>query len=202
MSVVKQVRIGGSIKAGWAAMHANLGLMLGLGLAYGAAMLLADRVPGYLKVPATIFEWVVLGVALLTVLYIQRRDGAKVAGVGELPLDANRVGRFLLVTVLTSLLTMAGILLLVVPGVIWALKYGFASAFVLDEDLGVIESMRASAALTDGVKWQLFAQGFAFLGVILLGLLALFVGVFPAAMTVLLAWAWTYVDLRKQAENP
>lgn len=198
MSPQKEVRIEASIRAGWAALHANLGLMLGLGVAYAMAVAVAQVENPVAQVLATVVEWVLMGVILLAGIYIMWRDGAKVPGVADMPLEAGRMLRFLGVTIATTLITILGLLLLVVPGVVFALKYGFASAFVLDEDLGVGEALKRSAELTDGVKWRLFVQGLAFGGVILLGLLALLVGVVPALMTVLLAWSWTYVDLRKQ----
>lgn len=201
MNAPKEVKIAESLRAGWAALHANLGLMLGLGVAYALAMAVAQADAPLVKIPATVVQWVLMGVILLAGIYIMWRDGAKVPGVADMPLEAGRMLRFLGVTIATTLITILGLLLLIVPGVVFALKYGFASAFVLDEGLDVGDALKRSAELTEGVKWRLFVQGLAFGGVILLGLLALLVGVIPALMTVLLAWSWTYVDLRKQEEN-
>jgi hypothetical protein len=195
----KTVKIGESLRAGWSALGHNLWLMLGLAIAYGAAMGVGGMLSGVLKLAATLIQWGLFGVMLIACLHVIRHGGAKAGGVGDLPLEGPRMLNFLLVTLVITLIFIGGLILLVVPGFVWAIKYGFASAYALDEGTDLGESLRRSAALTNGIKWDLFLQGLAFVGVMILGLMALLVGAIPAAMCVLLAWTWTYVDLRKQA---
>ncbi len=51
-----------------------------------------------------------------------------------------------------------GFLLLVVPGVIFAIMFMFAPFIMFEEDLGIIESLKRSKQLTAGYKLQLFAR--------------------------------------------
>jgi hypothetical protein len=195
----KAVRISASLRAGWAALGHNLWLMLGLAIAYAVSLAVGEAVSGVLKLAATLIQWGLFGVMLVACLHVIRGGGAKAGGVGDLPLDGPRMLNFLLVNLVTVFIVLGGLILLIVPGLIWAIKYGFASAYALDEGLDVGQSLKRSAALTEGIKWDLFIQGLAFAGVIILGFLALLVGAIPATMVVLLAWTWTYVDLRQQA---
>ncbi len=58
--------------------------------------------------------------------------------------------------VLVSLATTAGLVLLLVPGIIIAIAMAFAVHLQLDRNLGVLESLTASYELTDGHKGNLF----------------------------------------------
>jgi len=194
----KTVKIGESLRAGWSALGHNLWLMLGLALAYAVTIGVSEALSGVLKLAATLIQWGLFGVMLIACLHVIRNGGAKAGGIGDLPLEGPRMLNFLLVTLVTTLIFIGGLILLVVPGFVWAIKYGFASAYALDEGTDLGESLKRSAALTNGIKWDLFLQGLAFVGVMILGLMALLIGAIPAAMCVLLAWTWTYVDLRQQ----
>ncbi len=57
---------------------------------------------------------------------------------------------------LVFLVTYFGFLLLIVPGLVWGSRYMFATDLVIDKNLNIKESMRASALLTFGVKLKLF----------------------------------------------
>jgi uncharacterized membrane protein len=85
-----------------------------------------------------------------------------------------------------------GFLLLIVPGIIVALGFSYAQFFVVDANLGPFEAMRASWAATRGQRGRIFGFGFVGLGVIFLGMLALIVGVIPAAAVIYIAWAIAY----------
>jgi hypothetical protein len=61
---------------------------------------------------------------------------------------------------LAQLLQTGGMLLLVIPGLIWMIKYMFSGLAALDQQLPAVEGIRLSARMTQGHKWQL-AQGAA-----------------------------------------
>jgi hypothetical protein len=76
--------------------------------------------------------------------------------------DSARVGLARYLQVLgvglsVTLLGMLGIVLLVVPGLIWLTRWFVAMSACVVEDLGVSASMRRSAQLTEGHRWKLFA---------------------------------------------
>ncbi len=106
--------------------------------------------------------------------------------------------RYVGAAILYGLIVLTGFILLIVPGIIWAVKFGLCFYFVVDKGLGPIEALKASSRTTMGVKWQLF--GFAVIcGLItLLGLLCLIVGIFAAYPTVIIAKVLLYRQLSAQ----
>ena len=107
---------------------------------------------------------------------------------------------FLLTHILFALIVVGGLLLLVVPGIIWAVTYGFAPLLCAAEGYGPIEALRESRRLTDGHRRSLFAFGLLCLGVNLLGALALGIGLFVTVPTTVTAAA--HVLRRLQAHSP
>jgi uncharacterized membrane protein len=201
MSVSKQVKTMESLRVGWQALGQNLWMLLGLAAIYAVAIAVGELGGGLIKILSNLAQWVLMGVLMLAGIHVIRQGGSKAGGIGDLPLEGPRMLNFLLVNLVCALIIFGGLLLLIVPGIIWGLKYGFASAFALEEGCGVGESLERSAQLTDGIKWDLFMQNLVYVGVVILGLLALLVGVIPASLCVVLAWSWTYVDLRAQVEG-
>ena len=87
-----------------------------------------------------------------------------------------RTLNYLAAQLLMMLIILGGFLLLIIPGVIFSLKYMFTPYFVVDKGMGPVEALKASGKLTDGVKWDLV--GFMATTIVLLysGALALIVG--------------------------
>jgi len=100
--------------------------------------------------------------------------------------------------ILYGLIVLGGFLLLIVPGIIWSIKYGLCYYFVVDKGLGPVQAIKASGRTTMGVKWQLFGFGILCSLIILLGLLCLGVGIFAAYPTVMVANALVYRHLVAQ----
>jgi Protein of unknown function (DUF975) len=106
--------------------------------------------------------------------------------------------KFLFATLLYGLIVAVGLILLIVPGIMWAVRYSQYGFLVVDKGLGPTESLRKSAEMTQGARWQLFLLFLILLGVILLGALALVVGLLWAVPTALVASAYVYRQLLAQ----
>lgn len=84
------------------------------------------------------------------------------------------------------LVTLAGLVLLIVPGVIWRLGLAPALFLVLDADDGVFATLGRAWRLTYGYKVKLYWISLALLGFNLVGIAALGIGViFTGAMSYL-----------------
>lgn len=106
---------------------------------------------------------------------------------------------FLLATILVGLIVAGGMILLIVPGVIWGLKFGFAGFLVADKKLDPIEALRASNYLTYGMKGHLFWFVLAMIGVNLLGAIALGIGLLVTVPTTIIAAAYVLRRLQVRA---
>lgn len=105
--------------------------------------------------------------------------------------------RYLGASILYALIVVGGLILLIVPGVIWGIKYSYFSYFIIDQDKGAVESLRESGRMTMGYKGQLFWFKLVLFLVQLLGLIAFGVGYLIAYPVTLLAEVWVYKRLAK-----
>jgi len=100
--------------------------------------------------------------------------------------------KYLAVKILLALVVIAGLILFIIPGIVWALRFQFATYLVVDRNMGPLQAMRQSSVMTAGYKWDLLGLHIV-LGIVgLLGVLALLVGIFIAAPIALIARTFVY----------
>ncbi len=196
--------VSAALRFGWEKTKANLKPLLLLGLS-GAFLALLQRA---LSRPHGVGDPVMLlfvqalqvGVAMLfarTALWLH--DGKPVALAHLGPMLKGYL-TFFAATLICELIVAAGLVLLVVPGVLWAVRFGFAPYLTLDQQLDPIEALHESARLTRGERGALFKLGLAFIGLNLLGALAFGVGLFLTLPVTFLAAAHALRTL--QAHHP
>ncbi len=106
---------------------------------------------------------------------------------------------YLLTCVLYGLIVAGGFILLIVPGVIWAIQFGFSTFLVAETNLDPVAALKESSRLTRGVKGHLFVFALMLLGTNLLGALALGIGLLVTIPTTFLAAAYGYRALQARA---
>lgn len=121
----------------------------------------------------------------------------KKAKLSDLFSHAEMVINYFLASVLYGLIVFAGFLLLIIPGIVWAIKFQYYPYFIVDKKLPPIDSLKASSKITQGVKWSLFWLGLELAVIYILGFLALGVGIFLTMPTVMLAQAYVFRKLEK-----
>lgn len=108
---------------------------------------------------------------------------------------------YLIASILVGLIVVAGIILLIVPGIIWALRFMFVPYLIIDRKLDVSAAMRESSRITLGHKWQLLGL-VVVLGLLnILGLLALIVGLLVTVPVTMLAVVHAYRTLEHSASE-
>jgi hypothetical protein len=85
-----------------------------------------------------------------------------------------------------------GIVMLIVPGIIFACRLAFVPYLVVDRRMDVMEALRVSWDMTRGHGWQIFFMGFLAFWIFIAGLICLFVGVFISVMWISAAFATMY----------
>jgi uncharacterized membrane protein len=106
--------------------------------------------------------------------------------------------KYLFGSILYTLIVFVGLILLIIPGIIWGIKFQFFPYFIVDKGLGPIESLKKSSEITKGIKWDLFLFGLLLLGINLLGALCLLIGLFATIPTAMVASAFVYRKLLAQ----
>ena len=110
--------------------------------------------------------------------------------------------KYLIGSILYYVVIVAGLFVLVLPGIYLAIKYGFYGYLILEEDLDPLEAFKTSARMTDGIKLELFFYYILLILINVLGLLCFVVGVFVSWPVTRVALASVYMELREQVRAP
>lgn len=130
----------------------------------------------------------------------------KEASVGQLFGQGDKLLRAIGATILFYLMLIAGFILLIVPGIYLALRFGQFQAAIVDKDLGVVDAFKYSSAITTNNRLNLAGLGLIGLGLMIAGLLALCVGVFFAipvvSLSMMVAYRWMQYGPRAVQDHP
>ncbi len=192
------VPTGDAIRYGWERMRERLGFWIVLQIIIGAVSYLPRAVVTFegrgamgalLSIVAAVLSILVsIGTLVIT---LKVCDGQPVT-YGDLFARRDLFFRYLWGNLLYALIVALGFVLLIVPGFIFLIRYQFVPYLIVDRGAGASEALRMSAKLTDGVKWSLAVFDLALVGVVILGVLALGVGVFVAVPVTLMAGVYMY----------
>jgi hypothetical protein len=114
------------------------------------------------------------------------------ASVAQLFGEGRLLLRGLIASLLFGVMVGVGFLLLIIPGIYLVARYGFFMNALVDRNCGILESFRISSELTTNNRLNVVLLMFASLIVVILGFLAMCVGVLFAYPVVALAWAVAY----------
>lgn len=126
-------------------------------------------------------------------------DGGK-AVLSDLYSNIKPFWRFLGASVVFGLGTTIGLILFIVPGIIFALACQYFGYLIVDRGLGIIESLKRSAEITKGVRWQLLGFAIILWLLNLAGMMLLFVGLFVTVPITMVTAA--YVFRKLEAATP
>ncbi len=111
------------------------------------------------------------------------------------PMNLELFLRYIGCMILYFVIVFGGLLLLIVPGVIWAYKYMLAPTIVLDKNMRVMDAIKMSGKISDGSKWKLFCLMMLIVGINMLGFLCLLVGTMITIPMSALAMIYAYRKL-------
>lgn len=108
--------------------------------------------------------------------------------------------QYVLVSFLTFVIIGLGFILLIIPGIFALVVLLFAPYIVLDKRMNAIAALKESMAITKGNWWNVLTLLLISFGVIILGVLALVVGLLVAIPVVYFATVHAYRVLSAKAE--
>ncbi|OAV66501.1 hypothetical protein Barb6XT_01902 [Bacteroidales bacterium Barb6XT] len=115
--------------------------------------------------------------------------------------QAKKVFTYIVVTIISGVILIVGLTLFIVPGVYMGLRLQFYIAFIVEEDAGIIESLKRSWNLTKGHTKSLLVLWLAMFGIVILGTLLLLVGLFAAIPLVCMMQCYAYRKLMEAHDS-
>ncbi len=105
---------------------------------------------------------------------------------------------YLIGSFIYMLIVLVGLVLFIVPGIIWGIQYQFYAYFIVDKGYEPLQALKKSSEITKGVKGDLYLLMLVAIGLNLLGMLALIIGLFATVPTIMVAYAYVYRRLASQ----
>ena len=191
----KDVLIGDAIEAGWNGVRSNLKFFVGAFLFWAAVSLIEVFAKGAAtKLLVGIFQ---LGLSLGYLKVALDVADKKKPEFKELFSCFALLHKYLAAAIVYALTVMAGLVLLIIPGIIWMVDFGFHPFVIVSERLGPIAALRKSSALTEGVILKLFVFLLALIGINLLGVIPAGIGLIITLPLSAIAAAHVYRQLEK-----
>lgn len=155
---------------------------------------------GVVGIVVAIVPQTLLGMGM-TAFFLKAHDSVESVSLSEL-WHPQPFWSYLGATILNGLIVVGGFILLIVPGIIFALMFVFTLYAVIDRDLGPIGALKESARITKGNRLNVLGL----LGLVLLlniaGLVALIVGLLVTIPVSTLAIVHAYRTLSARAGTP
>ena len=103
---------------------------------------------------------ILIGVLLIIVeigyrkIFLRMNDGEK-PKFKDIFSEYKLFWKYIGLSILVGLVTFIGFILLIIPGIIFALRYSFATFILVDTRSGIRAAMKESGNITKGSKWKL-----------------------------------------------
>ena len=186
-------------KVHWNVLWGALAVVLALNIVFGFVSEQQDP-------PVT---FVVSVLSLLVGYYVQLGlmrlslnvvDGKQVT-VRQLFDEHRLVVRYIGASIVYGAIVIVGFLLLIVPGIVWSLKYSQYGFLMLDKNLGVMESLSMSGKITNGAKMELVWIGIVVGLLVLVSMIPLGLGLIATIPMSVLVGPLLYRRLVKRYEG-
>jgi len=145
-----------------------------------------------------IFQLVASGLSVgIAYMGLQEADGFS-AKFSDLFAKFNLLINYFLASLVYSFIVGIGLVLLIVPGIMWAIQFGFFPYYIADKNAGPIEALKLSSEATWGHRWQIFKLMLAFIAASILGLLFFVVGLLVVLPLIMIGFALVYRKLNNE----
>jgi uncharacterized membrane protein len=183
-------------KRPWFFVGSTVVILLASGLIDAFSSGVDAVVGGSAEQPSIVGTVVNLGLGTLlgmgaTAFYLAAHDNPEAVDLSAL-WHPQPFWKYLGASILYALAIVVGLVLLIVPGIMFALMFMFTTFIVIDRGLGPIEAMKESNRITYGHKWTLLGFTLMLVLINLLGVIALVVGLLVSIPVSSLAVAHAY----------
>ncbi|WP_165157281.1 hypothetical protein [Parabacteroides sp. ZJ-118] len=102
---------------------------------------------------------------------------------------------YFLASLIAGFVVLAGFFFFIIPGIYLALRLQFFQAFIVEENAGIIESLRKSWEITKGQGLPLLMLALVMIGILILGCILFGIGIFVAAPLVCMMYGYVFRKL-------
>ncbi len=201
----KKFTMGEVFRFGWNAMKSNFLLFLVLIISSLLVTIANNKISDSVKYfPLTAFVVFIaffLIQSLISMIFTKvtlQLSNKEAAGSGDFFSFLGSFIDFVFASILYWLIVLGGLILLIVPGIIWAIKFGQFGYLIIDKGANPIEALKESSQITTGVKWDLFKFYLLSFVITLGGFLCLIVGLLVAIPVTAVAGACVYRKISDQ----
>jgi uncharacterized membrane protein len=192
------------IRFGWNRFKQRPWLFVGAGLTLIAISAVSSYLVGLAQNPAVALALSVGDIAVQILVSIgiisfmlKAHDNIADAGLSDL-WAPEHFWRFLGAVILTSLIIIAGFILIIIPGFIAMTMLYFAQYHIVDKDLGPVAAIKESVRMTRGRRWNIFFFILVLVLLNVLGMLAFVVGMLITIPVSMLATVHLYRMLDRE----
>ncbi|MDB5189443.1 MAG: hypothetical protein JWL82_400 [Parcubacteria group bacterium] len=202
---MKTLSVTDCISFGWRTFKARPWFFIGVSLIVVAISFVSGLLQGFAasalgKTPGGIVSFLIslladnlIAIGILSI-YLKAHDAVMSAEFKDF-MRFKLYWVFLAASILVSFLTIVGLVLLIIPGIIVMTMLCFTATLIVDRNLGPIEAIKESARLTKGNRWKIFLLLIVVVLLNIVGAIALIVGVLIAMPISMLALVHAYRTL-------
>lgn len=199
-----------ALSVGWNIATSNILLILGailftwiVGIAFAFMSDALEDVSNILSIAVGVVSIGINMLLSMGLLFIAIRLVRKTeTSFNDLFGQTSKIWKFIGANILYGLIILAGLILFIIPGIYFAIKYGFFRYLIVDKNMGIRESLKESARMTEGVKFDLVLIGIMFGLINILGVLAMGVGILLSIPVTMIAAAYVYDKLLIKNDAP
>ncbi|WP_102408123.1 hypothetical protein [Parabacteroides bouchesdurhonensis] len=118
--------------------------------------------------------------------------------------QARKLFTYFIASIIVGITVLIGCIIFIIPGIYLALRLQFFQALIVEEDAGIIDSIKLSWKITEGQVGQLFILMLTMIGIAIIGLLLFGIGILFATPLIYMMYCYTFRKLNAIviAENP
>lgn len=121
----------------------------------------------YTNIPKTIGFVAISLIAIVEGLWSQTTIYFSILKMGDsekavFKIGYQKIGRFLLISLVIGLIILGGAILLIIPAIIFGIWYSFSVWIVLDKNMGIKEALRTSKSMVKGKFWKILERSVIF----------------------------------------
>lgn len=140
--------------------------------------------------------WIFSGIFLLGYLknIFQALDGEEpqFSAYGQ---QARKIITYLLTSLLVSVIIMIGAVFLIIPGLYLALRLQYSFTCIVEENTGVIDSIKRSWNITQGHVLELLLLALTMIGISIIGIILFGIGIFVAIPLIYTMYCYSFRKL-------